>query len=210
MKLYITPTSPYARIARIVVIEKDLSDRVAIVEARTRTEASPYYDINPSGRVPYLVRDDGVGMEDSQLVAAWLDELDGNPTLTRPIVADRWHYGCLEARARSFTDGLSVWVREMRRPENERSPAIIAHEKARAERLADWWEREIADPIMQGSPNLAQLYLLAGLDQAAHWGLGNYADTRPSLARWLDRLHQRPSIRATAPGAPIAAAKARN
>jgi len=28
MKLYVTPMSPYARLARIMVIEKDLSDRV--------------------------------------------------------------------------------------------------------------------------------------------------------------------------------------
>src|SRR5262245_48802797 len=31
---------------------------------------SPYYQINPSGRVPYLVDDTDVGMEDSQLICA--------------------------------------------------------------------------------------------------------------------------------------------
>ena len=61
MKLYVTPGSPYARMARIVVLEKNLADRVEIVAAQTRTANSPYYQINPSGRVPYLVRDDGVG-----------------------------------------------------------------------------------------------------------------------------------------------------
>ena len=41
MKLYVTfATSPYARLARIVVVEKGL-DRVAIIEAKTRTPASP-------------------------------------------------------------------------------------------------------------------------------------------------------------------------
>jgi glutathione S-transferase len=59
MKLYITPGSPYARIARIVVIEKQIEDLVEIIVAQTRTKDSPYYAINPSGRVPYLVRDDG-------------------------------------------------------------------------------------------------------------------------------------------------------
>ncbi|MGA7086412.1 MAG: glutathione S-transferase N-terminal domain-containing protein, partial [Pseudolabrys sp.] len=60
-------TSPYARLARIIVIEKALDDRVEIIEAKTRTQGSPYYQINPSGRVPYLVDDAGIGMEDSQL-----------------------------------------------------------------------------------------------------------------------------------------------
>jgi glutathione S-transferase len=84
MKLYVTAASPYARIARIVVHEKGLSDRARVLMIKTRIPDSPYYKINPSGRVPYLVRDDGVGMEDSRLIAAYLDQLDGKPTLTYP------------------------------------------------------------------------------------------------------------------------------
>ena len=56
-KLYITYGSPYARLARIIVIEKALEDRVEVIAAKTRTPDSPYYQINPSGRVPYLVDD---------------------------------------------------------------------------------------------------------------------------------------------------------
>jgi len=55
MKLYITPGSPYARIARVVILEKGLKGRVEIVVAQTRLADSPYYKINPSGRVPYLM-----------------------------------------------------------------------------------------------------------------------------------------------------------
>lgn len=200
MKLYITTTSPFARVARIVVIEKGLADRVKIVEARTRTPHSPYFALNPSGRVPFLVRDNGPAIEDSQLIATYLDNLDGRPTLTPPLSQNAWAYGRLEAYARSMTDGLSVWVREMRRPEIERSPTIIAHEQARAERLADFWEGEIAHPLMQGPLNLAQLYLLAGLDQVAHWKLGDCTIGRPRLAAWRAHLSERPSIKATAPG----------
>lgn len=200
MKLYITTTSPFARVARIAVIEKGFADRVEIVVAKTRTQGSPYYALNPSGRVPFLLRDDGRAIEDSQLIVGYLDGLDGRPTLAPPFSQNAWAYGRLETYARSMTDGLSVWVREMRRPENERSPTIIAHEATRADRLADFWEREIADPLMQGPLNLAQLYLLAGLDQVAHWKLGDYAEGRPNLAAWRARLHERPSVKATAPG----------
>ena len=200
MKLYITSTSPYARVTRIVVHEKGLADRVEIIGAKTRTTDSPYYAVNPSGRVPFLVMDDGNGIEDSGLIAAWLDQLDGKPTLTQPLGTDDWQYGRLEAYARSLTDGLSVWVREMRRPAEERSPTIIAHEAARAQRLAHFWEREIGHPLMQGPLNMAQLYLLAGIDQLLHWGHGDLTDGRPQLAAWLARLHLRPSVRATAPG----------
>ena len=84
MKLYVTLTSPYARLARIVVHEKGLQDQVEIVEAKTRTADSPYYRINPSGRVPYLINDAGVGMEDSQIICAYLDGLDGKPRFHPP------------------------------------------------------------------------------------------------------------------------------
>jgi hypothetical protein len=41
MKLYVTYTSPYARLARIVVMEKALEDRVEILKAKTRAAGSP-------------------------------------------------------------------------------------------------------------------------------------------------------------------------
>ena len=90
MKLYVTPGSPYARMARIVVIEKGLEKRVEVIFAKTRTAGSPYYQINPSGRVPYLVRDDGVGMEESALICAWLDQLDGKPVFSLPAGEAGW------------------------------------------------------------------------------------------------------------------------
>ena len=68
MRLYITLGSPYARMARIAVREKQLENRVEVTVAQTRTANSPYYRINPSGRVPYLVRDDGVGLDAGYLM----------------------------------------------------------------------------------------------------------------------------------------------
>jgi glutathione S-transferase len=108
MKLYVTYASPYARLARILVTEKVLQNRVEIIEAKTRTPGSPYYQINPSGRVPYLIDDAGVGMEDSQLICAYLDMLDGKPRFHDIRGGDPdWPYLRLEAAARSLCDGIS-------------------------------------------------------------------------------------------------------
>ena len=65
MKLYVTLTSPYSRLARILVLEKALEDRIEIIAAKTRAADSPYYQVNPSGRVPYLIDDSGIGMEEA-------------------------------------------------------------------------------------------------------------------------------------------------
>ena len=201
MKLYITPTSPYGRVARIIVAEKNLGAQVEIIHAQTRQADSPYYRINPSGRVPYLVRDDGLGMEDSQLIALYLDGLGRGPRLTIDLAAQDWTYGRLESYARSMLDGISVWVREMRRPENERSPTILRHEHDRCLRMADFWEREINHATMAGPLVMAQLLLIAALDFAAFGRMAELEANRPKLAAWAQRLRAIPSIAATTPNA---------
>lgn len=200
MKLYYTKTSPYARLARMLVIEKGLEGRVELIEAQTRVPDSPYYQINPSGRVPYLVRDAGRPMEDSQLICQYLDSLDGRPRLHVPVAQQDWEAGRLEAYARSMLDGISVYIREMRRPEDERSPTILRHEADRAQRMADFWEREIGHPLMQGPPNMAQLLLVTALDTGARARIADLEGGRPKLAVWTRRLRALPSVRATAPG----------
>jgi glutathione S-transferase len=199
MKLYVTYTSPYARLSRIIVIEKELEDRVEIIEAKTRTPDSPYYKINPSGRVPYLIDDDGIGMEDSRLICAYLDGLDGKPWLHDPKRTSDPSYQRIEATARSFSDGVSVYVREMRRPENERSPTVLAHEAARAERMADLFETKMSDPLMFGPLTMAHFLVAVAMDEARRRGSGDLTIGRPQLADWMRRMSSLPAMRATAP-----------
>src|SRR5262245_48802798 len=52
MKLYVTYSSPYARLARIIVIQKALEDRVEIIEAKTRTPAAPTIRSIPPAACP--------------------------------------------------------------------------------------------------------------------------------------------------------------
>jgi glutathione S-transferase len=198
MKLHVTFTSPYARLARILVIEKGLSERVEVIAAQTRVADSPYYAINPSGRVPYLIDDAGVGMEDSQLICAYLDGLDGKPRFHLPEHQSDWTYRRLEASARSMCDGISVWVREMVRPAGERSPTVLAHEVARGQRLADVFEERVAEPVLRGAPGMAHLILAVTLDVARKRGPGDLTQGRPRLAEWMRAMSTRPSMAATA------------
>ncbi len=199
MKLYVTHGSPYARLACIIVIEKALEDRVEIVAAKTRTAGSPYYVINPSGRVPYLVDDAGAGMEDSQLICAYLDGLDGKPRFHAASSASDWTCLRLEFAARSMCDGIAVWGREMVRPQNERSPTTLAHEAARAQRMADFFEEHAANPVMQGPPGMAHLILAVAFEMARKRGLGDLTAGRPRLASWMKSMSERPSMQRTAP-----------
>lgn len=202
LKLYITPGSPYARMARIVVLEKRLQDRVEMISAKTRAAGSPYYAINPSGRVPYLVCEGGVALEESAIICSYLDRLDGKPAFDFPSGDPPWEGLRLEALARSLLDGLSVWLREILRPENERSSTVISHETERAIRMLDAWEREIDQSLMRGRLNMAQLTLACALglevrNPGFRWRAGH-----PKLTAWFEPLAARPSFAATAPPAP--------
>ncbi len=201
MKLYITPGSPYARVARIVVLEKGLESRVEVIAAQTRLAHSPYYRINPSGRVPYLVCDDGVGLEESSVICAYLDHLDGHPAFDLPRGNLVWEARRLGALATSMLDGISVWGREIARPQHERSPTVIGHEADRSRRMADLWETEIEHPMMRGELNLTQVTLACALGLEARNPDLNWRPGHPKLCDWFGRISARPSFAATAPPA---------
>ena len=199
MHLYVTHFSPFARIARVVLRERQLQDRVEEVAAATRKVDSPYYKVNPSGRVPYLLRDDGVGIEGSQPVSYYLDQLAGPPVLQAPAGADGIVHRRLEEYARSLVDGVSVWVRELARPPQDRSAAIIEHERQRLIRLTRFWEAEIDQPMMRGDLNMAQITLACGL-LLEQWYPGlEWREDRPGLASWADELAERSAFTDTRP-----------
>ncbi len=199
MKLYITKGSPYARIVRVVVLEKGLADRVEVLSAKTRTTDSPYYNINPSGRVPYLVCGDGLGLEDSALICSYLDNLDGKPMLALPAGAQGFEARRLEALVRSMLDGMAVLGREKWRPVTEQSPKIVLHETDRAKRLLALWERGIDDPVFHGPLNMVQIVMgctlgFADLIPDFEWRAGH-----PKLDAWFKRISARDSFIETAP-----------
>ena len=203
MKLHVTSTSPYARFARISALEHGLVDRIEVIAAQTRQTDSPYYTINPSGRVPCLVLDDGTTMEESYLICQYFDAIGSGPKLVWPAETYDWEYGRLVALSRSFLDGLAVLAREVRRPENEQSPTIVAHEKARAERLADILETKLNTETMTGAFNLAQMILAASVDSGSRYFNWNACENRPRLEAWAARMRQRPSIASTSPFDPL-------
>ena len=201
MKLYVTQGSPYARMPRIVVIEKQLGDRVEVVVTKTRQVDSPYYRLNPSGRVPYLVCDDGAGMEGSFVICAYLDQINGMPELGTPCGNDPWEGRRLESSAQSTLDGLAVWARELGRPANLQAPSVIAHEAARAARMLDVWERRAEHSLFTGRLNMLQIVLACALGLEARTLGTQWRVDYPKLGSWYSAVSCRPSFIATQPAA---------
>ena len=113
MKLYVTPTSPYGRLAIIAMHDKGLSERIKLVWTQTRQLDDPLLSVNPSGRLPFLLLGDGTGMEDTDLIVDYFDALAPPRTYGIPNGEEHWPFRRFEATARSLLDGGSVWAREI-------------------------------------------------------------------------------------------------
>ena len=196
MKLYVTPTSPFARLAMIVRLDLGLEKAIDLVWTTTRVTDDPVLTFNPSGRVPFLQLYDGTGFEDTDVIVEYLDCLAPPRRYARPEVAEvsddsYWRFRRLEALARSMLDGVSVWAREIKRPANEQSPGIILHEARRADRLAHAFEDEIGFPplaLTDDGLNLVQILLFCALDVDRRVPEMKWRDDCPGLLAWYEGM----------------------
>ena len=198
MKLLCTKTSPYARLTRIVLLEKGLADRVELVWTKTRDPDDPILATHPSGRVPVLILDDGTMLEDTPVIVDYLDSLTSPAQFTHSSDRVDWRYRSIEARARAMLDGLAVWAREVIRPTDEQSPTIIEHERRRASRLADYFEALTDDPALSGPLTMTRIYLFGSLDVERRLPAFDWRTGRPKLVAWHARISEIPSVKNSA------------
>jgi glutathione S-transferase len=199
MKLYVTTPSPYARKAWTAVVELGLQDRVEIIEleARMPTTAKPDLEpINPLGKVPALVTDDGQLILDSAVIVAYLNQLAGGSLI--PEGPERWRALTLEALANGCMDAGIVLRVESLKDQAKRDEAEISAYTAKIHRTLDMIEE---DPAWLAQPfNVGQLALVCVLDWFAFRQLvADPLSGRPRLAGWLGEIGQRPSLAATRP-----------
>ena len=79
MKLLGTGTSPYVRKARLVLLEKNIPHDYVVDPPRG--PGSHVAQMNPLGRIPALILDDGTCVFDSPVIAEYADTLNDTPIL---------------------------------------------------------------------------------------------------------------------------------
>lgn len=89
MKLYQTMTSPFPTRVRLVLYVKGLN--LEIIEPpgfhATTESKGDYFSINPIGRVPALVTDDGRALPESEVICEYLEDAYPDPPTLPP---DAW------------------------------------------------------------------------------------------------------------------------
>jgi glutathione S-transferase len=198
MKLYYSPTSPYARKVRVVAIEKGLADRVELVVANPWPDPAAVVGVNPLGKVPALLTDDGLALYDSPVICEYLDTLvPAAPLIPRSGTA-RWQVLRCQALCDGILDAAVGIVLEQRRPEAERSMMSL-------QRAADAIRRSVAAlaPELRppGAPcDLGQISIAVALGYL-EFRLGDLdlGVGQPALRDWWATARERPSLIATRP-----------
>jgi len=125
MKLYYSNTSPYSRKVRLVLFEKGLFDNVEHILINPFEEDNELKEINPLGKIPVLIKDDGKAMYDSPLICQYLDALK-KPNSLIPK-QNCWDILQWQALADGVMDAAYQIVVEQKRPEQEQSKKWIIH-----------------------------------------------------------------------------------
>jgi glutathione S-transferase len=188
MRLYVTKPSPYARKAWAAVLELGLEGRVEITQVAARPPSEPKPDLealNPLGKVPSLILDDGGLIADSPVIVAFLNELGGGSLI--PAGPERWRALTLEALADGCMDsGVVLRVTELKDESRRDSEEVVAH-AAKIARTLDLIE---ADPSwLEGPFNVGQLALVCAIDWLAFRSLvPDPLGSRPRTAGWIARV----------------------
>jgi glutathione S-transferase len=200
MKLFYSAASPYVRKCLVAAIELGLRDRIEFLPSaahpvnRDRTIVA----LNPLGKVPTMIADDGTVLYDSRVICEYLNALGGGQLIPQPGPA-RW----TALVEQSLADGILDAAILARYETNARPEAL---------RWSDWTTGQL-DKVTCG---LAELERRA-TGFATRVDLGTIAvgsalgyldfrfatlswrDKRPNTAAWFEQFGARASMVATRP-----------
>jgi glutathione S-transferase len=197
MQLLYQTHSPYARQVLVLAHETGLTARIKVVHHETsptrRNDA--VFAVNPLGKVPALILDDGVALFDSTVICDYLDGLHGGaPLIPRSGLARH-----LALRLQAVAHGISeagglVRQETERRPLQYRYPAM---RDGQIEKLIAAYDFVDAEPALDGPLTIGQIALATALSWIEFRRVLDFRAGRPRLARWYDRFAERPSMQAT-------------
>ncbi len=194
MKLYGNPISPFARKAMVIAHELGMK-----LDVLPRPEnAEEFRRINPLGKIPALVMNDGSAIFDSPVICEYLNDRGGGKFFPGNSIlrGDQGKFRALTLQA--LGDGLAdaaVAVMGERRSETP-NQTRIAHHLAAVNAALDALERiKLMDPPTIGEIAVACAlgyvdFRLTDLD---------WRPSRPKLSAWYEKFSEYPSMKATAP-----------
>ena len=200
MKLVTSLTSPYGRKVRVVLLEKKIPFKLQV--ENPWLPDSPVASLNPLGKVPVLVLEDGVSVFDSRVIVEYLDHVSPVAHLIPTEPKSRMAVRGVEALADGVTDAaVALYLEKKRVPEQQNPDWLLLQEKTLFRGL-----EALSEALGENSWFLGNGMTLA--DVACGCTLG-YLDLRfpgidwrtahPNLTKLTDKLASRASFKETVP-----------
>jgi glutathione S-transferase len=201
MKLHWSPRSPFARKVMVFAHEAGLADRIECLPTLV-VMSNPNRDlmrINPLGKIPTLVTDDGRVLYDSTVICEYLDSLHAGARLFPAAGDARWEALRRHALGNNMLDNLVLWRNECLRPQPQQSTQLQQAFDLKIRAAAAFLECETralaATP--PGIDHVAIACALGYIDfrfPGLDWREGN-----SELNAWYRDFAQRPSLQLTWP-----------
>jgi len=198
MKLIMSPPSPFARKARVVLRETGLIDRVEEVQVSTTPLASDAQALaaNPLGKIPALIREDGPAIYDSRVITRYLNDMaDAGLYPTTGL----YEILTLEATADAIMEAAVGMIYGERYRDGADATEWTAAQWGKAARaiatINSRWMSHLKGPL-----NMAQIAVSCALSyvdlrhDARNWRAGNDA-----LATWQAEFEDRDAMQSTKP-----------
>ena len=198
--LYDHPLSPYAQKVKISLREKGLKfDSPMPGGLGAGGAKGAFVEASPRAEVPALV-DGDVRVFDSTIILEYLDDAYPAPPMRPAGAAERARVRMLEEVMDTHFEAINWGISEIRwfrRAEGAQAEALFAAAKSQTEGFFAWLEKQLgAREWFNGdSFGWADLSVAPYVNRSFHYGLGT-PDSSP-LARWRERIRQRPSVAET-------------
>jgi glutathione S-transferase len=203
MKLYFAALSPFVRKVRVAAMELGLDKQIELVTIASTPVAmnADLGKVNPLGKLPTLVADDGDLLFDSAVIVEYLDALAGGGKIIPARGADRWRVKRTEALADGMADAAILMRYEMAmRPAEKQWPDWIAGQKKKVTQALDALEGQSwAFDEKVDAGKIAVGCALGYLD--LRFGDMGWRRKCETLGRWYDGFAKRPSMETTKPPA---------
>lgn len=200
MKLIGSLTSPYVRKVRVVLAEKNI-DADFIVDPPFSPD-NQIAKVNPLGKVPVLLLDDGTSLYDSRVIAEYLDSLNGEPLLIPASGASRFTVKRWEALADGILDASATIYLEQKRPNAQQSPEWLTRQQNKIDLGLQVAAADLGDQSWYAGSALTMADIALGCALgylAFRFPQNPWRDTYANLSRLADKLAERQSFQQTMP-----------
>ena len=198
MELYLNATSPYARLARIVLLEKGLAESVTLKWCDPWADDAELLKANPAGRIPALVTEEGTTLSESMLIAVYLEGV--SPSKPMIPVASLGEVLHLAGLGQNLMDAAFNTVIARKHDGNEVEASVLGQRRSKAmQRLLKQLDDELGEKQRAASLHLGEIAIAVALDYLAfRLPEKNWKAEYPKLQAWHAGMTTRESFQQTA------------